>query len=165
MEASLRTSIASGLPGSRARSAVFLVHAESPRQAPGGQNAEWSAGRLALRKRMLSHGECERPVTSATYQWRTGRRLEKSSVQGLRPASSWVVGYYAPRSGLAKKSALSLTSIHVAVNSPRCHWRRLVDVHGPHSGGFASSAIGGSRSTCRLEIWKARIPPGARCLR
>jgi hypothetical protein len=28
---------ASELPGSRAQSAVFLVHAESPRQAPGGK--------------------------------------------------------------------------------------------------------------------------------
>ena len=28
---------ASGLAGSRAQSAVFLVHAESPRQAQGGQ--------------------------------------------------------------------------------------------------------------------------------
>ena len=57
---------ASGLPGSRARSAVFLVHAESPRQAPGDKIQKRSAGRPALRKRMLSHGECERLVTRIT---------------------------------------------------------------------------------------------------
>jgi hypothetical protein len=57
---------ASELPGSRARSAVFLVHAESPRQAPGGKMQNRTAGRPALRKRMLSHGECERLVTRIT---------------------------------------------------------------------------------------------------
>jgi hypothetical protein len=41
---------ASDLPGSRARSAVFLVHAESPRQARGGfREYREAAGRLALR--------------------------------------------------------------------------------------------------------------------
>jgi hypothetical protein len=110
---------ASGLPGSRAQSAVFLVHPESPRQAPGGKEQERTAGRLALRNRMLSHGVCERLVTRTTYQCRTGRRLEKSSVQGLRPASSWGCLALRAKSGFAKKSALSLNSIHVAVNSPR----------------------------------------------
>jgi hypothetical protein len=33
----------------RAQSAVFLVHAESPRQAPGGETYNRIAGRLALR--------------------------------------------------------------------------------------------------------------------
>jgi hypothetical protein len=38
---------ASGLTGSRAQSAVFLVHAESPRQAQGSQVQHSAAERLA----------------------------------------------------------------------------------------------------------------------
>jgi hypothetical protein len=109
---------ASGLEGSRAQSAVFLVHAESPRQAQGGQVQKSAARRLALRKRMLSHEKCERHVTGATYQRRTGRRLEKSSVHG-RNEELGAAAECAPISGSAKKAELSETSIQVAVNSFR----------------------------------------------
>jgi hypothetical protein len=109
---------ASELPGSRAQSAVFLVHAESPRQAPGGQVQERAAGRLALRKGMLSHGKCERHVMGATYQRRTGRRLEKSSVHG-RNEELGACEECALISGWAKKAELSEISIQVAVNSFR----------------------------------------------
>ncbi len=56
----------SEFPGWRARSAVFLVHAESLWQATGGPTVGECAGRLALRKRMLSHPMYERPVTKRT---------------------------------------------------------------------------------------------------
>jgi hypothetical protein len=49
----------------RAQSAVFLVHAESPRHAPGRENYN---GRRAssFKKRMLSQPEHGRPVTQIT---------------------------------------------------------------------------------------------------
>ena len=52
--------------GQRSRSAVFLVHAESLRQAPGGSTGTTAAGRLSVEDRRLSHGECERLVTWGT---------------------------------------------------------------------------------------------------
>src|ERR1700739_4597818 len=167
---------ASGLPGSRAQSAVFLVHAESPRQAQGGQVQWFTAERLqrfrsansgtalALRKRMLSHGECERLVTPATYQCRTGRRLEKSSVHGRRPGISWGCGILPATSGCEKTSVLSLTSIQVAVSSPRFSFAPVLTAKALVPAVLASKAICASRSTCRFEIWKAMTPPGARCL-
>ena len=57
---------ASELQASRAHSAVFLVHAESLRQAPGGSTGTAAAGRLSVEDRRLSHGECERLVTWGT---------------------------------------------------------------------------------------------------
>ena len=57
---------------------------ESPAGARRSKRNESAARRLALRNRMLSHGNCERHVTNkdakSTYHRRTGRRLEKSSV-------------------------------------------------------------------------------------
>jgi hypothetical protein len=41
--------IGSGLPGLRAQSAVFLIHAEGLRQAPRGEKQGESAGRPSLR--------------------------------------------------------------------------------------------------------------------
>src|ERR1700739_2442219 len=167
---------ASGLPGSRAQSDVFLVHAESPRQPQGGQVQCFTAERLqrfrsansgtalALRKRMLSHGECERLVTPATYQCRTGKRLEKSSVHGRKPGISSGSRTLRATSGCAKKSVLSLSSIQVAVNSPRFSLAPVVTAKAPIPTVLASKAIGASRSTCRFEIWKAMIPPAATCL-
>lgn len=60
--------------GLRAQSAVFLIHAEGLRQAPGGGFQKRAAWRLALRNRMLSHAECERPVTVTTRREETGSR-------------------------------------------------------------------------------------------
>jgi len=83
-----------GLCGQSSRSAVFLVHAESLRQAPGRSKEDESTGRLSVENRMLSQAECERLVTRGTqpdehfrravwrglsqntYQRRRGTRLE-----------------------------------------------------------------------------------------
>jgi hypothetical protein len=52
--------------GHRSRSAVFLVHAESLGQAPGGSTGTASARRLSVEDRRLSHRERERLVTGST---------------------------------------------------------------------------------------------------
>ena len=57
---------ASELQASRAHSAVFLVHAESLRQAPGGKVQREGRRTSSCKDRMLSHRECERPVTKNT---------------------------------------------------------------------------------------------------
>ena len=54
------------------RSAVFLVHAESLRQAPSGSTGTAAAGRLSVEDRRLSHGECERLVTRGTAESNIG---------------------------------------------------------------------------------------------
>jgi hypothetical protein len=54
-----------GLEGHVSRSAVYLVHTGlGQRRADEGRRE--SARRLLLRKGMLSHAECERPVTGDT---------------------------------------------------------------------------------------------------
>ena len=68
MEASVRTS---ARPDCRARG-PGLPSSSSMRRVPGRRLAvkvqQSAAGRLALRKRMLSQADCERLVTPATYQ-------------------------------------------------------------------------------------------------
>ncbi len=55
-----------GLYGPGSGSAVFLVHAGESRAGACGRVGRSSSGRLSVKNRMLSHGECERPVTGNT---------------------------------------------------------------------------------------------------
>ena len=54
-----------GLEGHRSRSAVYLIHKA---WAGAGHVVGASARRLSSRKGMLSHAQCERPVTWTTRQ-------------------------------------------------------------------------------------------------
>jgi hypothetical protein len=67
----------------RAQSAVFLVHAESPRHAPGRENYN---GRRAssFKKRMLSQPEHERPVTRITAPATSFQRCTQGRKTGNR---------------------------------------------------------------------------------
>ena len=152
-----RTSDASELPGSRARSAVFLVHAESPRQAQGGQVQKQPPGRLAFRKRMLSQTVQGRPVTAATYQCRTGRRLEKSSV---RPQTGDLLRLPATPCDLGLREEFGVFAYQHPRRGklPTRSWLGGRDGYGAHSNGLRQKRNRRFRSTCRFEIWKAMIP-------
>ena len=59
--------------GQRSRSAVFLVHAESLGQAPGGSTGDHRRRASINEDRRLSHRECERLVTAATDEDVSGK--------------------------------------------------------------------------------------------
>ena len=119
MEASVRTSVR---PDCRARG-PGLPSSSSMRRVSGRRRAvrcrRRPPGVYALRKRMLSQGECERPVTADHLPMQN--RQKTREIIGPRPQTGDLLGCRPLRatSGCAKKSALSLTNIQVAVNSPR----------------------------------------------